>query len=159
MLDKILNSKETNYSSSLNEQRIKEKISRLFTHGKLSMAGRFTSENEFAAHDKWTIINWHMPKFKRSAAYLKGQITSSEEGSEIKVNFQPNSLLPTFAIVSAVLGLIAIIAGLFNIEHPFTLLIGLFFLAVGLFCYFVGQFSTNRLRNRFEKHLDMRKVI
>jgi hypothetical protein len=74
MIDKILNSKKTSYSSNVNEDNLKKKIEDIFEQRTLNVAGKFISPNEFAAHDTWTIIGWSMPNFKRKSAYLKRKI-------------------------------------------------------------------------------------
>ena len=152
MIEKTLSIKKTNYSSNLNENNLKKKIEDIFKQKTTHLVGEFTSQNEFSAYDKWTIITWYLPNFKRKTAYLKGEIVKSEKGTLIKLNFKPNSIISIFAIISVIIGLIITITTESNNESSIT---GLIFIAAGIICYQIGIFLRNRLQNNFEKYLDL----
>ena len=154
MTEKILNIKKVNYSSNLNGNNLKQKMEEVFLESTLSMSGKFTGQNEFTAYDKWSIMTWYIPNFKRKSAYLKGRILESDKGTLLQLNFKPNILLSVFPILSVLLGMIIIIiAG--SIQ---TIVIGSIFFFVGILYYAIGIFSRNRLQNNFEKHLGLQKV-
>lgn len=158
MIGKILNSEKVNYSSKLNGDSLRQKIEDIFQQSTLSFVGKFTSQNEFAAYDKWSIISWYVPDFKRKSAYLKGEILNSEKGSLIKLNISSNPMLSIPPIISVLIGIIIIIATKSNIENTRFLIIGSVFIVVGILYYWIGIFSKNRLRKSFEKNLDLEKV-
>ncbi len=99
-----------------------------------------------------------MPNSKRKSAYLKGKIIKSGKGTLIKLNSKPNSILSIFAILSVFIGIITTIAAELNKENNEFLSIGLIFITVGTISYPIGIFLRNRLRNNFEKYLDLQKV-
>lgn len=155
MIENILNSKEINYSSNLSVDHLKQKIESRFEQPTLSFFGKFTSPSEFAAYDKWSVISWYVPNFKRRSAYLKGEILKSGKGTLIKLNIRPNTMLSIASILSVVIGIMIIIAAGSNMRF---LIIGSFFVLVGVLYYSLGVFSRNRLRSNFEKILDLTKV-
>ena len=158
MIDKTLNSKKTSYSSNVNEDNLKKKIKNIFEQRTLNVAGKFISLNEFAAYDTWTIIGWSLPNFKRKSGYLKGRIIKSGKETLIKLNSKLNSILSIFAILSVFIGIITTIAAELNKENNQFLSIGLIFITLGTVSYPIGIFLRNRLRNNFEKYLDLQKV-
>ncbi|MBO3100020.1 hypothetical protein [Gelidibacter pelagius] len=155
MIDKILNIKELNYASSLNGDNLKQKIEDLFERPAISFFGNFTSQTEFAAYDKLSVISWYVPNFKRKSAYLKGEILKSGKGTLIKLNIRPNTMLSVASIVSVLVGIIILIAAGSSTRF---LIVGSFFILVGILYYSFGIFSRNRLRTNFEKTLDLHKV-
>ncbi len=154
MIKKILNSQQINYSSNLNGDNLKQKIEDIFNQSTLRMGGKFTSQNEFTAFDKWSVMSWYVPNFKRKSAYLKGEILESDKGTLIKLNFKPNTMLSVFPILSVLIGIITTIIA----ESTQFLIIGSIFILVGIFYYSMGIFSINRLQNNFEKNVDVQKV-
>src|SRR5690606_36956215 len=155
MIDKILNTKNINYSSNLNGDNLRQKIEEIFKQSNLSFVGKFTSQNEFETYDKWTYIKWYVPNFKRRTAYLNGKITKSGKGTLIKLNIKPNPVVAIFPILTVLIGLITIIVAESNNE---TLIFGLIIIAVGILFYLFGMFLTSRLRNNFKKYLDLQRV-
>src|SRR5690606_10178100 len=158
MIEKLLNTKKINYSSNLNGDHLKQKIEDLFKQSSLSFVGKFTSSNEFAAYDKWSIISWYLPNFKRKSAYLKGEIFQSEKGTLLKLNTRPNTMLSAFPILYVLIGIIILIAAELNKENMLFLIIGSVFILTGILNYLLGIFSRNRLENNFEKNLDLQKL-
>lgn len=158
MIENILNTKKINYSSNLNEDKLKQKIEDIFEQSNLSFVGKFTSENEFAAYDKWTYIKWHVPHFKRKTAYLKGKIIKSGKGAILKLNIKPNPVISVFPIPTVLIGIITILVAESNNETNKTLIFGLIIIAVGILFYLLGMFLRNRLRNNFKKDLNLQKV-
>lgn len=159
MINKILNIEEISYSSNLNEENLKKKIEDLFEQRTLRVAGKFTSENKFTAYDKWVVISWDMPNLRRNAAYLRGKISIREKGTLINLQVKPNSILPIFAILSTLIGAVIALKSLSNSEDDkFFLMIGLFFIALGVIYYPVSTLLKNRLRNKIVKYLDLTKV-
>jgi hypothetical protein len=151
MIEKILNIKKLSYSSTLNEVSLKKKIVGVFDQGTSTLVGKFTNKNEFIVYDKWTIITWYVPNFKRKSAYLKGEIVESENGVKINVSIKPNSILSIFAILSSLIGVgLAITA-----DNDQLLFAGLVFITVGIIYYLIGIYLTNRLRKNFEHYLDL----
>jgi hypothetical protein len=159
MIQKILNIEEACYSSNMNEESLKRKIEDLFEQRNLQVAGRITGDHEFTAYDERAVITWRMPNLKRKAAYLKGKITSGEKGTLIKLRVQPNSALPLFAFVSAIVGLVctALVLSLAK-DEKFLLIIGLVFIALGVIYYPISTLFKNRLRNKVVKHLGLSEV-
>lgn len=158
MIEKILNIKKTIYSSKLNEPDLKNKIKDIFEQKTLKFVGKFTSQNEFAASDKWTYITWYVPNVKRKMAYLKGKIIKSEKGTFIELNIKPNPVISIFPVLSILIGIITIIAVKSNKENPDFFIIGLIIIAVGILFYLFGLFIRNRLRNNFRNHFDLQKL-
>jgi hypothetical protein len=56
MIQKILNIEEGSYSSSMSQESLRQKIATLFEQSTLPIKGKLTSEDEFTAYDKWSII-------------------------------------------------------------------------------------------------------
>ena len=158
MIEKILNTQNINYSSNLNGDILKQKIEDIFEKSNLSFVGKFTSQNEFAAADKWTYIKWYVPNFKRKTAYLNGEIIKTGKGSLIKLNIKPNPVVSIFPVVTILIGIIFIIVAEINNKNDKTLTFGLIVIAVGILFYLFGMFLRNRLRNNFKKYLDLQKV-
>ncbi|WP_027126547.1 hypothetical protein [Gelidibacter mesophilus] len=155
MIDSILHPKHINYASNLNDANLKQKIETVFNQGALNFVGKFTSQNEFSAYDKWSVVTWYVPNFKRKAAYLTGTILKSEHGSLLKLNIKPNTLLSVVSLLSLVVGIFIIIAAGSNTRF---LIIGSFIALVGILYYAIGIFSIKRLRSSFETALDLQKV-
>lgn len=154
MIDKILNTKNINYSSNLNEDNLRQKIEDIFKQSNLSFVGKFTSQNEFETYDKWTYIKWHVPNFKRRTAYLYGKIIKSGKDTLISLKIKPNPVVAIFPILTVLIGLIFVIIA----ESNETSIFGLIVIAVGILFYLFGMFLTSRLRNNFKKYLDLQKV-
>ena len=155
MTENLMPITNANYSSELTEDRLKHKMDEIFGEQTTTFVGQFTSPSEFAAYEKWSVISWYVPNIKRKAAYLKGEILKSGKGTLIKMNFRPNSMLSIASVVSVVVGIMIIIAAGSNMRF---LIIGSFFVLVGILYYSLGIFSRNRLRSNFEKILDLTKV-
>lgn len=159
MIQNILNAEEINYSSNLNEERLKKRIEDLFEQRTLRVEGKLISENEFTAYDKWVVVGWNMPNLKRKAAYLKGEITKGEKGTLIKLKSKPNSVLPIFAILSTLIGVVITILALSNsMGDKFFLIIGFVFIVLGIIYYPMSTLLKNRLRKKFVKYLDLKKI-
>ena len=155
MIEKILSIKKLCYSSNLNAASLKKKIDGVFDEGTSTLIGKFTSKNEFTVYDKWTIITWYVPNFKRKSAYLYGEIVESENGVSINVTVKPNSILSIFAMLALLIGVVSTIAAGSNLENNQLLFLGLLFITVGILYYLIGMFLTNRLRRNFEHYLDL----
>ena len=155
MIEKILNTRNINYSSNLNGDTLKQKIEDVFKQSNLSFVGKFTSQNEFETYDKWTYITWYVPNFKRKTAYLYGEIIKSGKGTLLKLNIKPNPVIAIFPILTILIGIITIIIAESNNK---TLIFGLIIIAVVILFYLFGMFLTSRLRNNFKKYLDLKKV-
>lgn len=158
MIEKILNTKKINYSSNLNGDNLKQKMEDIFEQNNLNFVGKFTSQNEFTAYDKWTYITWYVSNFKRKTAYLKGEIIKSGTGTLIKLNIKPNPVISIFPVLAIIIGLITIIVAEPNNENNNTLFFGLIIIAVGILFYLFGMYLRNRLRNNFKKYLDLQRV-
>jgi len=158
MIEKILNTRKIKYSSNLNVDQLKQKMEAIFMQNTSRFVGKFTSQIEFDAYDKWSIISWYLPNFKRKSAYLKGEILKSEQGTLLKLNLRPNTMLSVFPILFALIGISILIATNLNKENMQFLIIGAFFIVVGILYYSIGIFSRNRLQNNFEKNLDLQKI-
>lgn len=158
MIQKILNKEEVWYSSNLNEENLKKKIEDLFEQNTLRIAGKLTSENEFAAYDKWVVIGWDIPNLKRRSAYLKGEIVKGEKGTLIKLKVKPNSILPIFAVLFTLVGLILTLKAILNTENDKFFFFGLIFILLGVIYYPMSTVLRNRLRNKIVKSLSLNKV-
>jgi len=158
MVDTLLNTRKINYSSNLNANNLKQKIEELFNQSTSTFVGNFTNQNEFSAYDKWSVIAWQVPNFKRKSAYLKGEILKSGKGTVLNLNMRPNTMLSIGPILSVLFGIILIVATGLNIGNSRFLFIGLFFILVGILYYAFGSYSRNRLLNNFEKNLGLQKI-
>lgn len=159
MIERILNTDEASFSSSLSEEGIKRRIESLFEHKTLRLVGKLTRENEFTAYDKFVVIGWSMPYLRRKSAYLKGKITKGEKGSLIRLKVHPNSVLPVFAILAMLSGVIITITTLLKAQYDeFYSIFGLALIALGIVYYAGSTFFRNRLRNKIVKYLDLSEV-
>ena len=158
MISKILNTQNINYSSNLDGDNLKRKIEAIFEKSNLSFVGKFISQNEFAAADKWTYIKWYVPNFKRKTAYLHGEVIKTGKNTLLKLNIKPNPVVSIFPILTVLIGLIFVIVAEPQNENNGTLIFGLIIVAVGVLFYLFGMFLRNRLRNNFKKYLDLQKV-
>lgn len=157
-METILSTKKIKYSSNLNGDVLKRKIEDIFEKGTLRLVGKFTSQNEFAAYDKWSVISWYLPNIKRKSAYLKGKILNSEKGTILKLNLRPNTFLSAFPVLSAFLGILIILLTNLNKQNTQSLIIGSVFILAGILYYAIGIFSRNRLQKNFEKNLNIHKI-
>jgi hypothetical protein len=155
MIEKILNIKKLSYSSNLNAVSLKKKIEDIFDQETSTLVGKFTNKNEFTVYDKWTIITWYVPNFKRKSAYLNGEIIELEKGVLIKVTIKSNSILSIFAILSLIIGVVSTITAKLNVENNQLLFVGLVFIVVGILYYLIGIFLRNRLQKNFEQYVDL----
>lgn len=157
-IQKILNFEEINYTSNLNKDHFKQKLSELFSK-KNPISGKIINENQFTAYSKWNIIGWHMPYLRRKTAYLKGEILSKEKGTLIKLQIKPNSILPIFSILATLTGIVMTTLVLTNrVNHKYFSIMSLTFLAFGILYYPLSIFFRNQLRNKIVKKLDLIKV-
>jgi hypothetical protein len=154
MIDKILNTKNINYSSSLNGENLRQKIEGIFKQSNLNFVGKFTSQDEFETYDKWTYIKWLVPNFKRRTAYLYGKIIKSGEDTLISLKIKPNPVVAIFPILTVFIGLIFVVIR----AYKGASILGLILIVVGIIFYLFGMFLTSRLQNNFEKYLDLQKV-
>tara|TARA_R110002012_G_scaffold206357_4_gene376249 strand:+ start:1408 stop:1884 length:477 start_codon:yes stop_codon:yes gene_type:complete len=158
MIDILMNAKKIKYSSNRNVDSLKHKIEERFDQSPSTFVGSFINQNEFAAYDKWSVIAWYVPNFKRKSAYLKGEILKSEKGTLLNLSMKPNTMLSVSPILSVLFGIILIIATNENTDNSRFLFIGLFFILIGVLYYAFGIYSRNRLQNNFDKNLDLQKV-
>ena len=159
MIRRILNIEETNYTTTLNLEGLRKKIEELFNQSTLNMEGKLIGENEFSAYDGWTVVGWNMPNLRRKAAYLKGKISKGEKETLINLKVKPNAVLPVFALLSALIGIVLTAMALSNqIGDQFYLFLGLAFLVLGIIYYPMSILVKNRLRNKVVKYLDLNKV-
>lgn len=158
MIDILMNAKKIKYSSNLNVDGLKHKLEERFDQSPSTFVGSFINQNEFAAYDKWSVIAWYVPNFKRKSAYLKGEILKSEKGTLLNLSMKPNTMLSVGPILSVLFGIILIIATNENTDNSRFLFIGLFFILIGVLYYAFGIYSRNRLQNNFDKNLDLQKV-
>jgi hypothetical protein len=159
MIQRILNSEEASYSSSLDAENLKKRIKILFEQKSLRLAGKLISENEFTACDNLVVVGWSMPNLRRRSAYLVGKITQAQDGTLIKLKVNPNTALPVFAILATLCGFIFTILGLTISQDDQTLLIlGLAFIVVGAAYYPISTLLRNRLRNKIVRYLELDKV-
>lgn len=155
----LLNSTETNYRSTFNEELLKSKVSELNEQGTLSLKGSLKSEHGFSVYDTWNVVGWNMPGLKRKAAYLMGSVTQGVDGPRVNLKVKPNAILPVFGIVSTLIGLIVSIMALSKTGEPRLLwALGLTFFSVGLIYYILGSFLRTRLQNKLIKYLDLKLV-
>lgn len=155
MIEKILNIKNINYSSNLNGDNLRQRIEDIFKESNLSFVGKFTSQSEFATYDKWTFITWYVPNFKRKTSYLYGEIIKSGKGTLLKLKIKPNPVIGIFPILTILIGVITSIVAVSNNK---TVFFGLIIIAVGVLFYLFGRFLTSRLRDNFNKYLDLKKI-
>ena len=159
IIQKMLNIEETNYSSGLNTEGLKNRIEDLYHQNAMRVAGRLTSENEFTIYDKWIIVGWSMPNLNRKAAYIYGKITEGEEGTLVNLKVTPNALLPIFSILSMLMGVVITLRALLNTEDDkFFLTLGVALIVIGMLYYPIGTLLKNRLLKRVVRSLDLKKV-
>jgi len=159
MIQQILNTEEVSYSSNLNAESLKQRIEDIFAQSSLRFKGKLTSEDEFSAYSKLVVIGWSMPNLKRKAAYLTGKITAGEKGTTVNLAVNPNSILPIFAILATLVGLIlSLVAFSSTQDDKFLLFIGSIFMVLGLVYYPLSSLFRNRLRNQIVKSLGLNKL-
>lgn len=152
----ILNIKEESYSSKLDLDTLKNKIENLYYQKRLRLGGRIINKNEFVIYDKQVVIGWSMPNLRRKSAYLKGKIIAKDKGTNITLTTKPNSILPIFAILSALAGIT--ITLITNSDNKFYFMFGLALVAIGIIYYPLSIFIRNRLQNKIVKHLNLNKL-
>lgn len=158
MIKNILSTETITYASNLNEDQLKQKITEVFEQNNLSFVGKFISPQTFTAYDKWTIIAWYIPNFKRKSAYLKGNILKSGTGSLIHLEIKPNIMLSFAPIISVLVGIITLFTLDMTKENMQFHITGIVFIVVGVLYYSFGLFSKNRLQRNFETHVDLQKI-
>ena len=157
MIGKILNAKKVSYPSNFDSDDLKKKINTIFALNEISFVGKFTSQNEFSAYDRWTYIKWYLPNLKRKTAYLEGEVVKADKGSLLTLIINPNPVLSFFSLAILLIGIIAIIAAeSYNLSYNNkALFFGLIITAIGISLYVLGMLLRNRLLYNFKKHLDI----
>ncbi len=156
----ILNTEEVVYASNLKSENLKEKINKLFNQNTaIPLVAKHSNDAEFTAYDKFVAINWSMPNLKRKSAYLKGQITESENGSLIKLKLSPNTFLPVFGFFATLGGIILTAMAILSTADlgNVVLFLGLTFTIVGLVYYTASTYFRNRLKNKIVDYLSLRQ--
>jgi len=160
MIDKLLNIERINYKSNSSSQDFKRNLNNILNQGtfkfKYNLAGKFINDNEFKIIDKWT-IGVYIRSFENDPAYLRGKIIEKENGITVKVSVRPNSIFPLFGFLFPILGLFAIFTTGFGQENNEGLFVGLFFIVFGIIIFPIGRLLRNRLRNKFEQYLDLKR--
>lgn len=153
LIDKIFNIERLEYKSNRKISIIKNRLDKIFNQGTLqyNLSGKFINDNEFQATDKWT-IGLYIRSFENDPAYLKGKIDETSNGATIKVSVRPNSIFPIFGFLFPLLGIFALFS-----KSQDGLTVGLAFIASGLISYPIGKFLRVRLRNKFERYLDLKR--
>lgn len=154
---KILNIEETSYSSNLSPDIIKDKVKTLFDDKSAGVSGTVISENEFDAHENLNIVLWNMPNLKRKSAYLKGNISKVDNGSKITLKSMPNTNVMGFAFLAIITGIVLLVASLVLNYDTIFVILGIFFLLVGIIYYPINSALRNRLREKVVKYLDLQK--
>lgn len=161
MIDKILNIERLEYKSNLTTQDFKNKLDTIFNQGtfkfKYNLSGKFINNYEFKATDKWT-IGVYIRSFENDPAYLKGKIKETGDGLILNVTVRPNSIFSIFGFIFPIAGIFAMFATGFGSTSEDGLIAGLTFILIGLIFYPLGRFLRNRLRNKFEQYLDLKRV-
>ncbi|MCY2685741.1 hypothetical protein [Salinimicrobium sp. TH3] len=155
IIEKLLNSSHIIYPSNLKGNKLKQKVEDIFQQRNQGFVGKFVSQDEFEAYDKWTYITWYVPNFKRKTAYLKGKIIDSGEGTSMMLNTRPNPVISILPILIVIVGIITILAAKSYNEDNKTFILGLFIIAVGILFYLMGMFLRNRLRKNFKKSFNL----
>ena len=159
LTQRLLNTQEVSYSSTLNTGELNQRLDDLFAQKTLSLAGRHTSDREFAAHDKLLVISLHVPYLSKRSAYLRGTISQGENGSLITLNVRPNPSLPVIAVAATLLGIFTTLtASSGTADGNFYFNLGLVFMALGSVYYPLSTLLRNRLRNKVVKYLGLSKV-
>jgi VIT1/CCC1 family predicted Fe2+/Mn2+ transporter len=155
----MLNTENINYSSSLSKTNLKERLDELFGQSTLGVSGKYISENMFTAHDKKIVVGWNMPGLRRKSAYLKGEITKSENETLVNLKVYPNAVLPLFAITALLIGVALVSIAFLNGHSDAVILpIGLLFLVLAVIYYPLSTVLRNRFRNKVVKYLGLNKI-
>ncbi|SMO93561.1 hypothetical protein SAMN06265379_1207 [Saccharicrinis carchari] len=156
MIDKVLNFQRIEYRSKMSAQDFKSRLSSIFSQKgfKFNLSGKFTSEQDFKATDKWT-IGIYIRSFENDPAYLKGKIKDSKNGVTVEVLVRPNSIFSLFGLLFPLIGMIALVSTNFGKTDEDALGVGIGFIIFGLICYPIGNYLRNRIRNKFEDYLDL----
>lgn len=160
MIDRILNYQKIEYQSKLSAHEFKSRLNNIFNEKgyKYNLSGKFTSEKDFKAVDKWT-IGIFIRSFENDPAYLKGKIKDSKDGIVVDVIVRPNSIFPIFGLLFPLVGVYALISTNFGKTDKDALGIGIAFVFFGLFCYPIGKYLRNRIRNKFEEYLRLERPM
>ncbi|MGQ1786013.1 MULTISPECIES: hypothetical protein [unclassified Saccharicrinis] len=160
MIDKILNFQRIEYESKMSIHDFKSRLSSIFDQKgfKYNLSGKFTTELDFKATDKWT-IGIYIRSFENDPAYLKGKIKDSKEGIIVDVTVRPNSIFSLFGLLFPLVGLIALISTDFGKTDEEALGVGIGFIVFGLICYPIGNYLRNRIRNKFEEYLELKRPV
>lgn len=161
MINEIFNIETKEYKSTLNAQDFKNKLERIFKQGaltfKYNLTGSFINDDEFKAVDKWT-IGINIKSFENDPAYLKGKIKETNDGTIITLTVRPNSIFLIFGFLCPFVGILTFVNSGFGSTNQDELIVGLGFIISGLISYLIGRYSRNRLRNKFEQYLDLKKM-
>jgi len=159
MINRILNTKEINYTSSLDKENLIIKLKSLFEQETIRLNGKFISENEFSAYENMNIIGWYMPNLRRKSTYLKGEISQQNNIILIKLKVISNPILPISAIIFMLGGsLITFIALLTIQKESFFLFFGPTLTALGFLYYLLSITLRNRVLKKIVKYLGLVKV-
>lgn len=89
---------------------------------------------------------------------MKGKIKETSSGLILNVTVRPNSIFSIFGFFFPIAGIFALFATGFGSTTEDGLIAGLTFILIGLFFYPLGRILRNRLRNKFEQYLDLKRV-
>jgi hypothetical protein len=153
---KLLNIEESKYTSKLSAEQLITQITNQLEDNSLGLSGRLTSDNEFTIHDKMIVIGWSMPNLKRKSAYAYGKLTKINAGTLITLSLRPNSILPLFAIVAILGGIIftSMLLILSN-QQTYYLAFGIGLIVLGFIYYPLSTLLRNRLRKKIETLLNL----
>ena len=156
MIDRILNFQRIVYASKVSAADIKLRLNSIFNQKgyKYNLSGKFITERDFKATDKWT-IGIYIRNFENDPAYLKGKIKETKEGTLIDVTVRPNSIFSIFGLLFPLVGTFALISSYFGKTDEEALGVGIGFIIFGLVCYPIGNYLRNRIRNKFEDYLEL----
>ena len=149
----MLKLKTTTFNSSLTPEQLSFKLRTIFNASNKSFSGKLSDTNHFEAHDKWTIIGWNVPYLKRKAAYLKGEISESEQGSRVKISAQSNSVISYFGFFSIIVGFVIFALSFFSDEQLNLLVFSIVFMVIGILCFPASLLFKKRLLNNFKQQL------
>lgn len=159
MKDKLLKIQRFDYKLSWNSDELRERLEDIFSQKifkfEHNLHGKFIDKSKFRIIDKITLGVYLQGG--GDPAYIFGEIEEYNSHVKIHVSARPSPIFPIMGWILPVIGLILIFSGFWEHIDISKIMAGLLLLFLGILSQKIGEFLRNRLRNKFERALDLER--
>lgn len=159
MKDKILKIQRVEYKLLWNGDEFRERLKDIFSQEmfrfKHNLHGKFINKDKFRIIDKITLGVYLQGG--GDPAYIVGEIQEIDNHARIRISARPSPIFPLMGWTLPIIGFILIFSGFWVNINISKIIAGLFLLFIGILSRKTGEFLRNRLRNKFERALDLER--